>query len=128
MMALQKWNGGVIIISHDEKFITTVANQVRLIVGCLTTFSDIGIPSSSGSVETAQSSSSREMCKLTRILLSIILKRNPKLWYGNFVAAMFILRVPVYDIMAYRTNTEHYWFMEVHFKPFDSKLKPETEF
>ena len=28
MMALQKWNGGVIIISHDEKFITTVANQV----------------------------------------------------------------------------------------------------
>jgi len=29
MVALQKWNGGVIIISHDEKFITTVANQVR---------------------------------------------------------------------------------------------------
>ncbi|KJA29324.1 hypothetical protein HYPSUDRAFT_32729 [Hypholoma sublateritium FD-334 SS-4] len=28
MMALQKWNGGVIIISHDEKFITTVANQL----------------------------------------------------------------------------------------------------
>ncbi|KAF8973848.1 P-loop containing nucleoside triphosphate hydrolase protein [Flammula alnicola] len=28
MLALQKWNGGVIIISHDEKFITTVANQL----------------------------------------------------------------------------------------------------
>ncbi|KAF9569787.1 P-loop containing nucleoside triphosphate hydrolase protein [Agrocybe pediades] len=28
MVALQKWNGGVIIISHDEKFITTVANQL----------------------------------------------------------------------------------------------------
>ncbi|KAG6902981.1 hypothetical protein C0995_008554 [Termitomyces sp. Mi166 len=29
MLALQKWNGGVIIISHDERFITTVAKEVR---------------------------------------------------------------------------------------------------
>ncbi|KAJ8520357.1 hypothetical protein ONZ45_g2835 [Pleurotus djamor] len=28
MLALQSWNGGVIIISHDERFITTVANQL----------------------------------------------------------------------------------------------------
>ena len=31
MAALQKWNGGVIIISHDERFITTVANEVSSI-------------------------------------------------------------------------------------------------
>ena len=29
MVALQKWNGGVIIISHDERFITTVAKEVN---------------------------------------------------------------------------------------------------
>lgn len=28
MVALQKWNGGVIIISHDERFITTVAKEL----------------------------------------------------------------------------------------------------
>ena len=28
MLALQKWNGGVIIISHDERFITAVAKEV----------------------------------------------------------------------------------------------------
>ena len=28
MAALQKWNGGIIIISHDEKFITAVAKEV----------------------------------------------------------------------------------------------------
>ena len=28
MSALQTWNGGVIIISHDERFITTVAKEV----------------------------------------------------------------------------------------------------
>lgn len=27
MHALDQWNGGVIIISHDERFITTVAKQ-----------------------------------------------------------------------------------------------------
>jgi hypothetical protein len=29
MAALKTWNGGVIIISHDERFITTVAKEVR---------------------------------------------------------------------------------------------------
>jgi ATP-binding cassette subfamily F protein 3 len=28
MLALKTWNGGVIIISHDERFITTVAEEV----------------------------------------------------------------------------------------------------
>ena len=28
MMALSAWNGGVIVISHDERFITTVAKEV----------------------------------------------------------------------------------------------------
>ncbi|KAG9104507.1 hypothetical protein FRC06_001888 [Ceratobasidium sp. 370] len=28
MSALQSWNGGVILISHDERFITTVSNEV----------------------------------------------------------------------------------------------------
>ncbi|KZP15225.1 hypothetical protein FIBSPDRAFT_833190 [Athelia psychrophila] len=28
MLALKVWNGGVIIISHDERFITTVANEL----------------------------------------------------------------------------------------------------
>ena len=30
MHALSIWNGGVILISHDERFITTVAREVRL--------------------------------------------------------------------------------------------------
>ena len=29
MDALNMWNGGVIIISHDERFITNVAKEVR---------------------------------------------------------------------------------------------------
>ena len=32
MSALSSWNGGVIVISHDERFITTVAKEVRLLV------------------------------------------------------------------------------------------------
>lgn len=28
MSALSSWNGGVILISHDERFITTVAREV----------------------------------------------------------------------------------------------------
>lgn len=28
MAALNSWNGGVIVISHDERFITTVAREV----------------------------------------------------------------------------------------------------
>jgi ATP-binding cassette subfamily F protein 3 len=29
MLALSTWNGGVIVISHDERFITSVAREVR---------------------------------------------------------------------------------------------------
>ena len=29
MLALSSWNGGVIVISHDERFITSVAKEVR---------------------------------------------------------------------------------------------------
>ena len=29
MLALSTWNGGVIVISHDERFITSVAKEVR---------------------------------------------------------------------------------------------------
>ena len=41
MNALKTWNGGVILISHDERFITSVANEVcrLLLMGhhcCLT--------------------------------------------------------------------------------------------
>lgn len=35
MDALKVWNGGSIVISHDERFITTVAREV----GCYVTFS-----------------------------------------------------------------------------------------
>ena len=28
MHAIQKWDGGVVVISHDERFITTVASEV----------------------------------------------------------------------------------------------------
>jgi ATP-binding cassette subfamily F protein 3 len=34
MLALKTWNGGVIIISHDERFITTVADEVCLLFRC----------------------------------------------------------------------------------------------
>ena len=30
MQALTAWNGGVILISHDERFITTVAKEVSV--------------------------------------------------------------------------------------------------
>lgn len=35
MTALNSWNGGVIIISHDERFITNVAKEVRKYVSRL---------------------------------------------------------------------------------------------
>ena len=36
MTALSSWNGGVIVISHDERFITTVSAEVcrRLLLKC----------------------------------------------------------------------------------------------
>lgn len=35
MHALKTWNGGVILISHDERFITTVAQEVSLFFLCV---------------------------------------------------------------------------------------------
>jgi hypothetical protein len=32
MHALQVWNGGVILISHDERFITKVASEVGSLI------------------------------------------------------------------------------------------------
>ena len=29
MLALNTWNGGVIVVSHDERFITSVSREVR---------------------------------------------------------------------------------------------------
>lgn len=32
MNAIESWNGGVILISHDERFITKVAKEVGIIL------------------------------------------------------------------------------------------------
>lgn len=71
MMALSAWNGGVIVISHDERFITTVAKEVSS--------PSSGHPAliahfffslcSCGCVATVWSASSRAMCKHTRFVL-----------------------------------------------------------
>lgn len=42
MAALGKWNGGVIIISHDERFITQVAKEVVSSSSKRFKFNDIG--------------------------------------------------------------------------------------
>ncbi|KAG5220839.1 DNA topoisomerase [Salix suchowensis] len=60
MLALQTWNGGVIIISHDERFITTVAKEVG------TTF-EICLLWVCGD---EQCISSWVMCRVTRCALS----------------------------------------------------------
>lgn len=36
MNALKIWNGGVILISHDERFITSVANEAHIVLLCYT--------------------------------------------------------------------------------------------
>ena len=67
MLALKTWNGGIIIISHDERFITTVADEVRY---CLTWIIFTLIPCDScGSVETARSASLEVMSRCTRCVL-----------------------------------------------------------
>lgn len=46
MNAIQKWDGGVVIISHDERFITTVANEVNILWDIslnLTVFAALGM-------------------------------------------------------------------------------------
>ena len=69
MLALNTWNGGVIIISHDERFITSVAKEVRdgsyLSYHC--SF-DVPCLYSSGYVEMARSRDSRATCRLTRLV------------------------------------------------------------
>lgn len=46
MAALSTWNGGVIVISHDERFITTVAKEVSVrksvYLGCCLSLSSYG--------------------------------------------------------------------------------------
>ena len=37
MAALSSWNGGVIVISHDERFITTVAKEVCCSISSMST-------------------------------------------------------------------------------------------
>ncbi|KAF7306412.1 Protein gcn20 [Mycena indigotica] len=60
MVALQKWNGGVIIISHDERFITTVAQEAGRCRSSTRTRLSL---CSCGYVAMGQSQSSEAMCK-----------------------------------------------------------------
>ena len=70
MVALQKWNGGVIIISHDERFITTVAKEVWLFDWVLLMEPHRVV--SSGSVETTRLPSSKAMYRCTRYVFFLI--------------------------------------------------------
>ena len=65
MIALQKWNGGVIVISHDERFITTVAKEVREPETPSFTSSDMRLYSS-GYAEMELLLNSEETSKATR--------------------------------------------------------------
>ena len=68
MLALKTWNGGVIVISHDERFITTVAEEVCFCVSqalFILTSHD-----SCGSAVMAQSASSKVMFKCIRHVFS----------------------------------------------------------
>ncbi|KAF5337376.1 hypothetical protein D9611_003389 [Ephemerocybe angulata] len=67
MKALQVWNGGVIIISHDERFITSVAKEASRFLIRFGTSSDHGF--SFGSVVMALCTNSKEMWRATRNLL-----------------------------------------------------------
>jgi ATPase subunit of ABC transporter with duplicated ATPase domains len=66
MAALQVFNGGVIIISHDERFITTVSKEVGDLSEPLVSEYAEFHPSY-GRVQTARSSSIMVMFKLTRL-------------------------------------------------------------
>jgi ATPase subunit of ABC transporter with duplicated ATPase domains len=63
MNALESWNGGVIVISHDERFINTIAKEVSTVY--LPDTALIGYLSS-GCVQMERSTSTREMCHRTR--------------------------------------------------------------
>lgn len=62
MLALGTWNGGVIVISHDERFITSVAKEVRgrCCLSCATLMRSV-FNHSSGCVEMVQSQNSKAM-------------------------------------------------------------------
>jgi ATPase subunit of ABC transporter with duplicated ATPase domains len=66
MMALNTWNGGVIVISHDERFITSVANEVRDAAAVTFVLFRRCAHSSFGYVEMAQLQSSKATWRPTR--------------------------------------------------------------
>jgi hypothetical protein len=65
MSALQTWNGGVIIISHDERFITSVAKEVTTIRHARIIFINFYIHSS-GCVEMGRLANSEGMFRVIR--------------------------------------------------------------
>jgi len=81
MSALQKWNGGVIIISHDERFITTVANQVVSPAESLDRTS-CWHSHSSGFVVMELSRNSGVMCKVIR---QVFFFPNWWSWLSHFI-------------------------------------------
>jgi hypothetical protein len=68
IVALETFNGGVIVISHDERFVTRVGQQVRR--RAVPVYGRAGLIArtvySCGCVETAQCPSSRETYRRTR--------------------------------------------------------------
>jgi len=70
MAALNAWNGGVIVISHDERFITTVAKEVSSLNSVFIGYS-LSMPSY-GCVAMVQSPSSGVMYKHTRFALCCV--------------------------------------------------------
>lgn len=73
MAAIKKWNGGVILISHDTRFITTVANQLwcDLVSAAALVESVLTYLYQSGSVRTERSRNSTETSR--RINRSVII-------------------------------------------------------
>lgn len=82
MSALQKWNGGVIIISHDERFITTVAKEVSSSLP--NSYCDADLGDSCGFAEMAPSLSSVGTCRVTRLVTVIIVFRWTRSTELNF--------------------------------------------
>jgi len=70
MAALNTWNGGVIVISHDERFITTVAKEVSALCP-MTRSAILKILSSCGFVRMELYQSSMATCKVTRCVEEI---------------------------------------------------------
>lgn len=66
MQALTAWNGGVILISHDERFITTVAKEVSVHMFNADKDTSTWMSFSCGCAPTAPSRSSRATYRRTR--------------------------------------------------------------